>query len=367
MLEEAMEPEVLSYQHAPAPLPLDGDTGEAGSEEEDFGAFAYGLAASAHPPFLKSGFRLRTDHSSRDEVKVGRPSWHLTNGYCGAAEETGFADFTVFTEQAAHPWCCGFAPLGGAAVGTKLSSSLREGRQVVMDAEPRSCCQNGSSQDKSRQTATLQEEHVLNKSTAEDLDSLYEDVSFEGPSEDSEPNVSSLASHGDQTGDEDESLSEWDLCSHPGDWAASQGTTSNNETFDNGVDGETRGLPPSDSFADFCSATTQEDGDGTWAEFKDTRSKLVDQVGSLQFLQASFPEEEVPLEEDNVPSLGALLHPQEEEHTSQGVQRGFWRPHQDIHSAAGLKFQWGASHANRTLLRCLGVHTLARQEPKKDC
>nr|XP_057914219.1 aftiphilin isoform X2 [Doryrhamphus excisus] len=373
-----MEPDILPYQHSSAPPPLDDDMGEAGSEEDEFGGFVFDLPASTEPPFLKSSFNLQTEHSSSETVEGGRPSLDLctTNGFCGSAEETGFADFSVFTEQAAHPWCCGFAPLGGAAVGTKPSSSLRESRQVVMDAEPRSrcaCTPHQTSQDK---TKKLQKEHILNKSTTEDLDSFCDDVSFEGTSEDLEPNVSSLASQEDQTGDEDESLFEWDTYCHRGDQAASQGTCAtshvssqfNDERFDNCVDGETPGLPPSDSFADFCSAVPQEDGGRAWVEFKDTQMKLVEQVSSLQLLQVSFPADAVPPEEENVLSLGALLHPQEEEKTTiQRVQRGLWRPHQDIHGAAGLMFQWGASHANRTLLRCLGVNTRDTLGPNKDC
>lgn len=34
---------------------------------------------------------------------------------------------------------------------------------------------------------------------------------------------------------------------------------------------------------------------------------------------------------------------------------GFWLPRQDAHCAASLKFRWGTSHTNRTLLGCLGV------------
>lgn len=39
------------------------------------------------------------------------------------------------------------------------------------------------------------------------------------------------------------------------------------------------------------------------------------------------------------------------------IQWGTWWPHQDLHSAVGLRFQWGGSHTNRTLLRCLGMDT----------
>lgn len=37
------------------------------------------------------------------------------------------------------------------------------------------------------------------------------------------------------------------------------------------------------------------------------------------------------------------------------IQKGLWWLHQDLHSAVGLRFQWGGSHSSRTLLRCLGV------------
>lgn len=66
-------------------------------------------------------------------------------------------------------------------------------------------------------------------------------------------------------------------------------------------------------------------------------------------------------------SLTTLLHtqhlPKSEEETpepcprSQWIRQGVWWPHQDIHDAVGLQFQWGGSYTNRTLLRCLGVET----------
>ncbi|XP_058508390.1 aftiphilin-like isoform X2 [Solea solea] len=162
-------------------------------------------------------------------------------------------------------------------------------------------------------------------------------------------------------------------------------------------------LPPSDSFADFCSAPTQEDGDGSWAVFQDKRdqeegqmrTQVRDQVSSLhidgcteedgglkrnscqvlfscrvqQLLWTTFPEVVVPAMEgeEEAQSLGALLlsrHLTESEEekmpelsSDQWVQQGLCWPHKDIHSAVGLRFQWRGSHTNMTLLRCLGVDT----------
>uniref|UniRef100_A0A4W5LL94 Aftiphilin clathrin-binding box domain-containing protein n=1 Tax=Hucho hucho TaxID=62062 RepID=A0A4W5LL94_9TELE len=39
------------------------------------------------------------------------------------------------------------------------------------------------------------------------------------------------------------------------------------------------------------------------------------------------------------------------------VPRGAWRLPQDLHDAVGLGFQWGGSHSNGALLRCLGMDT----------
>ncbi|KAM9560065.1 uncharacterized protein ACWYII_016880 isoform 1-T1 [Salvelinus alpinus] len=78
-------------------------------------------------------------------------------------------------------------------------------------------------------------------------------------------------------------------------------------------------------------------------------------------------EEDSGVEVLNVLSLRALLEtldtqPEEEEtkglnHTTHWVPRGAWRQPQDLHDAVGLGFQWGGSHSNRALLRCLGMDT----------
>ncbi|XP_017283078.2 uncharacterized protein aftphb [Kryptolebias marmoratus] len=180
-----MEPDMSSLSHSP--LPLDGGVG---SEEDEFGDFAspvvcsaLGLADATEPPsFLRqappalkpatrqpnSSFNPPADESQRaSAAKSGsdrrrgpncnpEPSLHYSNGHAAGdlksgafrassgsspVEETGFADFTLFTEQAGHPWCCGFTERwDGKAEGAKSSPgehacSLR--RDGIMESEPK--------------------------------------------------------------------------------------------------------------------------------------------------------------------------------------------------------------------------------------
>lgn len=444
-----MEPYVMPL-HSYSPPPLeDAGGGESGSEDEEFGDFGgFSVRASCSPRGLADPTQpppnprdpapttkpatLRPDSSFNHPVEQSQPvstvnscsdrkqidmkgqehvaesSLHLTNGYaegshsagasvsgtCPLKEETGFADFTVFAEQAAHPWCCGFSPISaeqwaGAAEETDLGKQTcgDSGCEVIMDSEPRSHCalkaRKGNvctkvkhcekrdaapSQDQnlpqeaaaaaalgfpseqphlgkdeeeedvgervhswrekrrglhSSQTSVVREdgewEKDREKSVSEDLASSCDDLSFEGccVSADLEPNVSSLASHGDQTDwdptdeDEDEELGSYEHLEcfatksqaekgfHHFDRAATQETSATShqsppdDDFADFSDGGTehrreRGalqtadvraqqslgsLPPSDSFADFCSAPTQDDGEGAWAEFGDHRDE----------------------------------------------------------------------------------------------
>ncbi|XP_069577403.1 aftiphilin-like isoform X2 [Brachyistius frenatus] len=576
-----MEPVIVPL-HSTSPPPLDdGGDGEVVSEEDEFGDFSVGVSFSplgfadaTEPP---SGFRQpsptlkpathRPDCSFNPPVEQSQPtstvnsesdrspmeaqdcktdsSWHLTNGYaerhgasvagaCSPEEETGFADFTVFTEQAAHPWCCGLSPLdntegwdgrvGGTNnnVGERICASA-SGQEVIMESEPRSKVRGNvctvvkhcekrdaalvrpsqdhrQSQDAaaaldfprgaaersppgdaprerrrgSLQISEEQEEGVAAvfslpqtfgtyEASSEDPGSFGDDFSFEGASADLEPNVSSLVSHDgqtdwDPTDDEDEELgnythsdsflnsgaanlnqSESEKCFHLCNRYATQETSATSDQSQSGTNTGDKfadftdsssehhrdeehaqradaavqslgNLPPSDSFADFCSAPTQEDGAGSWAEFKDqsapvegkTWTQFREPVSSLQtdgdteeeqdragqcggprrdscqaslscrvqqVMQATFPELEVQAVEGEAElllGLGALLqtrHLVESEKTipklsgAQWVQREMLWPHQDVHSAVGLQFQWGGSHTNRILLRCLGVET----------
>ncbi|XP_039995092.1 aftiphilin-like [Xiphias gladius] len=594
-----MEPIITPLHSSSAPPLGDDGDGEAGSEEDEFGDFGgfsvgvscspLGFADSSKPP---SGLRQpspttkpatnQPDCSFNHPAEKSQPtsivnsgsgggqidvegqdcnaesSLHLTNGYaegdrnywaqnasvagtCSPKEETGFADFTVFTEQAAHPWCCGFSPLGsteqwaGRVEGTDLRDQIRDpGHEVIMDSVPRFHCayeakenvctkvkhcekrdaalmqpsqdhhqpqeataalgfpsekphlgeedvgKRGDSWRERRrslnpsQTSEVQEDGECEKdggksistvpqtfsvydSASEDPASVCDDLSLEGASADSEPNVSSLSSQGDQTDgdqtdDEDEELGSYrhsdpfvigsmanlsrseaekgvGHCnqsatqetsatsdqSHSVTYTPDEFADSTDSSFEHHDDQDRvqtpdvrvrilGSLPPSDSFADFCSAPTQEDGDGWWAEFQDQRAQeegktstqllqgdgdtegerdRVGQYGVLrrnscqeslscrvqQLICASFPEVAVPAVdcEEVALSLGALLHTQHfpesgeekmpELGGAQWVQRGLWWPHQDVTSAVGLQFQWAVSHTKRTLLRCLGVDT----------
>lgn len=389
-----MEPYIMPL-HSSSPPPLDEDDSDDKSEEDEFGAF--GQFALTEPSCGSNGAIKQSQPTSTVTSGLDR---RLTNGFsergCSSrtqaaspegvgspGEQTGFADFTVFSEQAVHPWCCGFTPSSSAAQwdGSKTSSS-RPGRDVVMDSEPRphglkDCttgdhCEGGGvlpSQDHPQEAAAhlpsqsgkaeddqserrpsldalrtlemrfdaeLEREdrdlsisavpHTfsLYESASEDLASFCDDLSFDGPSLDLEPNVSSLAS-GDQTEwdqtdeeevEEEEEEEEQRNYSNSGsfltqskaeksfqDRSATQETsttsTQSQDNFadfkdcsweqrrDRGADGALQSLgnlPPSDSFADFCSAPTLEDGDAAWAEFKDPRAedetRLKEQVSS---------------------------------------------------------------------------------------
>ncbi|XP_051936557.1 uncharacterized protein LOC127610427 isoform X2 [Hippocampus zosterae] len=342
-----MEPNILTYQHPAARPSLDDEIRVAQSDEEEFRGFSCGLPTSADPLFhLKRNFL-------RQGEPPGGPALPLTNGFCESpGGEVGFADFAVFAEQATHPWCCSFT---GA---TTPLHDLKEARDVIMDSEPRSS--------NHRLDLRTQDNNRMSPA-AEDQDC----VSLERPSDDSEPYMSSCASHRDHTDDDDDD----DHMVEDG-CASSQGTCptskqSSQSCADNS--GDPPGLPLSESFADFCSATTQQDGAEKWPDFKDQNDHM-QQVGSVQLLQASFPEIEVPAvskeeeEEEDVPSLEALLpqrRPEYAEDTVEGGWPGFWLPHQDAHCAASLKFWWGTSHTNRTLLGCLGVVS-GNMEPRKD-
>ncbi|KAM3606762.1 uncharacterized protein V6R79_022870 [Siganus canaliculatus] len=507
-----MEPDVMPL-HASSPPPLDDDgDGEAGSEEDEFGDFSF-VGSCSPPGFVNSPPSLRQHsppvkpathqpscsfnhhpvkqsqptsahlNSQVDEDREAESGVRLTNGVhsagdvCSPKEETGFADFTVFTEQAAHPWCCGFTPMAstetwdGRAVGTRSSKSCSGQahdlkREVIMDSEPtsrhcekreatpvesasvrsgdgRRCSsfnslqtkeeQEGGESDEGRedqeQSASVVPQNLsVYESASEDLASLCDDLSWEGPSLDLEPNVSSLAS-GDQTDDEAEELGNFSFVSHTVSNEQSKSTQETSATSDHSrgscvdfrdcsaAEAEVQSLgnlPPSDSFADFCSAPTQADEEEPWAEFKEQRdqeeggswTRFRERVSSLktdgsieeeeeeeeaarqnrvsrknscqaslscriqQLLLTSFPEVQIPAaesqtEEMEVVGLGALLHgrhnerKEEEEEEEDGLEpcptsQRIW-PHQDLHSALGLRFQWGGSHANRGLLRCLGV------------
>lgn len=171
-----MEPDIPPL-HSPSPPLMDDDgDGEMASEEDEFRDFSISVSCSStgfadgteptvepaiHRPIRSSNHpieqsqpapkvKLEAGKAQRDvggQDRNAEPSLRLTNGFAeserdaGAhaasavggwspVEETGFADFTVFTEQTGHPWCCGFTPTGDAEQkdgrGRGTNSSFKE-------------------------------------------------------------------------------------------------------------------------------------------------------------------------------------------------------------------------------------------------
>lgn len=374
-----MESDTLAL-HLPPPRQL--EDGNAWDEEDQFRGSTDGqppstITPAAHQPNCRAeqSQAASTVSSSSDQRRqcTTNSSMHIANGHavrtkhpgadtasivsaCSPKEATGFADLSMLAEQSAHPWCCGFSPMGstepwgGDVGGTHFYSSEHE---VIRNSEPRShrACkvqENGctkvntcmeedaasvqSSQDhfQSQEAAAAFDfptgephrvetelitpadrqqrlnscEMQISRETEEhgvDVASLCEDVSFEG----SEPNISSLVSQEDpsdwdETDVEEEQLGDYrhleplangweaETISHHRYQSATQETaavshqssvTHTQDVLAGGTfehhsnDHDPTGfrslgsLPQSDSFADFCSAPTQEHGEAPWAEF----------------------------------------------------------------------------------------------------
>lgn len=122
---------------------------------------------------------------------------------------------------------------------------------------------------------------------SEDLASSFDDLSVECLSADWEPNVSSLGSESqtewdqtdqeedDEEGDEVENYcysSSFISAADHRSGSASQGSSATSEPSHSAAAAESSvlilgTLPPSDSFADFCTAPTQGSEESQWAEF----------------------------------------------------------------------------------------------------
>ncbi|MEQ2163979.1 hypothetical protein GOODEAATRI_001806 [Goodea atripinnis] len=455
LLDKRMEPDVMPLPSY-SPPPLDGDSDdEVGSEEDEFGDFSVEgvcsplghLDVTEPPPFFKQTSPIdkpathllspsfnhlaeRTQHTPSEESGNCNPESSLHSGSVASCsvEETGFADFTLFTEQVGHPWCCGFTEQWDGKVEEGNHSVdehiLDSGREVVMESEPRSqhvckanggvCVENkhcekrnatlvqppqdhrgsqgekanihfGSAEERQnipRNTLTFPQTITVEGSASDDRASCHNELSLEGASAELDPNVLSHTSQDGQTDDAklsvmmencgnsdslvsssmaDLGLSQSEMvvshCNATQESSATScqphsGTHTQKkcthfidintehhrepvETADTGV--QSLGtLPPSDSFADFCSAPVQDGEEGpTWADFTDQRAPAVgrtwrepvnedkweeseqDGVTRInrcqQLLQSSFPEIQVPAVEgeEDLPNLGALLHTQD--------------------------------------------------------
>lgn len=180
-----MEPDIVPM-YSSSPPPLDYDEEEEEDEFGDFGGFSV-LSCSTLTDNNEQPSSLRQSSpttepgtpppSFKQPVEQAQPTSTVKSGcssgqvdeegqHCNGytvrdhpsgthaaslpGEEPGFADFSVFAEQAAHPWCCGFAPVGTESwdgregdknppnsSGEQLCDS---GQEVILNSEPRSHC-----------------------------------------------------------------------------------------------------------------------------------------------------------------------------------------------------------------------------------
>lgn len=380
------------------PMVGDGDGG-VGSEDDEFGDFSlpmacapFGLADATAPPLFprqtsptskpathqpNSSFNHlveQNQHSSaamlgsdRRHVDVDGPTYkpeslHYSNGHAdedlgseafsaslvnSPTEETGFADFTLFTKQAGHPWCCGFTEQWDGRAG---EANISSGEQdAVRESEPKTqhACKNDVCTDVKhceKRNAVLvqppqgnhqpQEPAALSFASVEEVQRLEAGVpqvvtasadqtsccdgfSFERTSEEMEPqSPARLASRGTQSIKATDEVEKTENCRHSVSLVRSELTnrslseshlrhsnhyttqetsatssrshlTNTQDKFAHVADGHLKhhkdhepvqtadvgteslgNLPPSDSFADFCSVPTQEEEEGHWADFR---------------------------------------------------------------------------------------------------
>lgn len=221
-----------------------------------------------------------------------------------------FLLFPLFSEQAGQTWCCTFTPTGGAeelnlkgcepkphcsmdlhcekrasALATPTQDHHRCQSEDSEESELGAGCYSERHQDAAGSKGQQEELAALSQtfSVSEDLASSFDDLSVECLSADWEPNVSSLGSESqtewDQTDQEEDdeegedvekysfiSAADYRHCS------ASQESSAISEPSHSAAAAEGSvlilgTLPPSDSFADFCTAPTQGSEEGQWAEF----------------------------------------------------------------------------------------------------
>lgn len=235
---------------------------------------------------------------------------------------------SVFSEQAGHTWCCSFTPTGGAEELDLKGCKPRPSCTVDRHCENRALALDPSTQDHHRcqsedsevsevgaefrsgrheDAAGSKGQHeslaALSQafSVSEDLASSFDDLSVECLSADWEPNVSSLGSESqtewDQTDQEEDdeegeevenycysnsfiSAADYRSCS------ASQESSATSEPSHSAAAAEGSvlilgTLPPSDSFADFCTAPTQGSEESQWADFSH-------QGAQVQTVQSTF-------------------------------------------------------------------------------
>lgn len=275
-------------------------------------------------------------------------------------EDMGFADFTVFTEQTVHHWCCGFTPSGHPE---KLDGTLEQRNSSNSPVE-RACgpgqgafgaseLNPHSSKAKDKDCTTIrhwQERDAAVVQPSQDQQQPQETaVTLLSPLvkpyfEKEEPDQDDLISRGSRSktsevqedgGEEPGSRSgkgtqpktEEDLPhsissetqEHSATSSQLQSGTHSEDEFSAAPRGlESRRdlshihaahaavlilgtLPPSDSFADFCAAPVQDDGESPWAEFTDVTGRGGEAAGTREHARRVPADEEDKAEQRGTP------------------------------------------------------------------
>lgn len=408
-----------------SPPPLNGvDHGEVGSEElRGFGQFSVGLScrlpvladspdspSSLTKPFPpgksatpQPGCNLNlpvkqsqptfsmNSGSAWDEMDMEHQALkaesfvHLTNDYHRAetriasaantrlpGEELGFADFTVFTEQSVHQWCCGFTPSGNpekldSRLGQRSSSNTsvectynpRQGDlwdpelnpHCLYKAREKECTiirrwQEGDitvvrpSQDQQQPQETavplvipsvkpyfengVSDQNDLScRGSSFETSEVQEDGGERSDKEEKPGNYHSVVISSTVTGTQskrDQDLHFISTATQENSTTSSQpqsGTHSKDDASDADCCSESQEdpgriqtadaavlilgtLPPSDSFADFCAAPVQSDGEDLWAEFSDPKEQGVENTWTRAPASRAHTEDEDEAEQSGV-------------------------------------------------------------------
>lgn len=302
----------------------------------------------------ESFVHLKNDYRSADTCIASAVNARLLR------EEMGFADFTVFTEQNVHHWCCGFTPSGNPekldsgpeqrnSSNSPVERACRPGQGVFRDfelspqsskAKERDCTiirhwQEGDaaiaqpSQDQQQPQETVvtlglpfvkpyfeKEEPDQNDLTCRGSSSKTSEIHGDGGEQSARGevpgnshSVNSSTVKGPQPKTE-EDLQHFITSDTQENSATStqlqSGTRSQDDISDarcslDPMHVQTANaavlilgtLPPSDSFADFCAAPVQDDGEHLWAEFTD----LKEQGGEISWIREQA--RHVPAEEED--------------------------------------------------------------------
>lgn len=358
-----MEPADISPLRCPSPAPLDGaGHPEVESKEEELRSFVQlSVGVSADSPESTSCLRQPLPIKSATHqpgcglnlpVKQSQPTFsmnlasgwnetdmerqalkaesavHLIDDYRSAdtciasaanarlqREEMGFADFTVFTEQTVHHWCCGFTPSGNPETSNSrlghrnpsnspLERTFSPGQVALGDSDPhcsfkeKDCAMIGHWQEGDAAVAQPHQDQQQPQETAATLvfppakdhvakgESEENDLTSE-VREDEQEEPGRCRSGNIGTATWPQAKAEQDLLHS--DSSATQGNSATSGPLQPGArhDGSDPAhvqradaavlilgtLPPSDSFADFCAAPVQDDGEDLWAEFADMKEE----------------------------------------------------------------------------------------------